>query len=118
MYFGNNPYEGVEQIEPESAYELLASGEVDIVDVREQSEWDHGHIEGAKLMPLSELSWRWRELDPARRIVCVCHVGERSLYAASLLKQAGIDASNMEGGMVYWEQRKLPITPPGIVGGH
>jgi rhodanese-related sulfurtransferase len=112
MYPGNNPFEDVPQVDPQEARDLLASGEVDILDVREKIEWDDGHIDGAKWLALSELPRRWREIDPARRVICVCHVGERSLYAASMLRQAGIDASNMEGGMMYWQYRNLPITPP------
>jgi rhodanese-related sulfurtransferase len=113
-----NPFADVPQIEPKSAHDEWASGEADMVDVREEDEWNLGHIEGIKWIPLGELPRRWRELDPAKKLVCVCRSGNRSNYAAAMLRQAGIDASNMSGGMLQWKQEKLPVTPPGIIESH
>ncbi len=115
MYSGRNPFADVPQIEPGAAYDEWESGEVEVVDVREESEWDLGHIEGVKWIPLGDLPVRWRELDASKRIICVCRRGSRSNYAASMLRQAGVDASNMSGGMLRWRDEKLPITAPGIV---
>jgi rhodanese-related sulfurtransferase len=89
-----------------------------MVDVREEDEWNLGHIEGIKWIPLGELPRRWSELDPDKKLVCVCRSGNRSNYAAAMLRQAGIDASNMSGGMLQWKQEKLPVTPPGIIESH
>ncbi len=89
-----------------------------MIDVREPSEWDFGHIDGVKLVPMGELSRRWREFDPAKPLICVCRTGARSNYAAAMLRQAGIDASNLRGGMLAWKKDRLPITDPGIVEEH
>jgi rhodanese-related sulfurtransferase len=98
--------------------EHLERGEVDLLDVREPDEWNLGHIEGAKWIPMGHLQARWRELDPARKLVVVCLSGSRSNYVAAMLRQVGIDAANLEGGMLAWQAEKLPITSPGIVGTH
>jgi rhodanese-related sulfurtransferase len=108
----------IPEIDPITAHEQMARGEVALLDVREQSEWDYGHIEASKFIPLYELQWRWSELDQDKRWICVCLSGVRSYYAAALLRQAGYDAANMSGGMLAWQANKLPITDPGIVLGH
>ncbi|HEV7235828.1 MAG TPA: rhodanese-like domain-containing protein [Ktedonobacteraceae bacterium] len=108
----------IPEVDPLIASEQMASGEIAILDVREQPEWDSGHIEGSKFIPLYELQWRWSELDRDKKWVCVCLAGVRSYYAAALLLQAGYDVANMAGGMLAWQAAKLPITDPGIVLGH
>jgi rhodanese-related sulfurtransferase len=108
----------VPQVDSKTAHEQMQSGEALLVDVREQDEWDRGHIEGIAFIPLGQLPWRWRELDPEKRWICVCRSGSRSNYAAAMLRQAGIDACNLEGGMLAWQAQKLPITPPGVVDRH
>jgi rhodanese-related sulfurtransferase len=105
----------IPEVDALTASEHMARGEIAVLDVREQPEWDHGHIEGSTFIPLYQLQWRWSELDRNKSWVCVCLAGVRSHYAAALLRQAGIDAANMSGGMLAWQARKLPITDPGIV---
>ncbi len=112
------PQNDVPQIDVHDIYEKWKQGEISLVDVREQSEYDLGHIEGIALIPLYQLQWRWRDLDKSRKWVFVCRMGERSYYAATLMKQAGLDAANMEGGMLAWKYEGLPITDPGIVEAH
>jgi rhodanese-related sulfurtransferase len=65
-----------------------------VLDVREQVEWDHGHIEGARHLPMMELVERRGEIPPGPVLV-VCRVGSRSA-------QQGFDAVNLDGGMVDW----------------
>jgi rhodanese-related sulfurtransferase len=108
----------IPEVDPLTASQQMAGGEIAILDVREQAEWDSGHIDGSKFIPLSELQSRWSELDRHKKWVCVCLAGVRSYYAAALLREAGYDAANMSGGMLAWQAYKLPITDPGIVLGH
>ena len=60
-----------------------------LLDCREQNEWDHVHIEGATLIPMSEIQNRVGELDEHRdrEIVVYCHHGGRSLQVAMWLAQ-------------------------------
>jgi rhodanese-related sulfurtransferase len=110
-----NPMQNVPQVDAQATYDQWTNGEIEILDVREQDEWDLGHIEGAESIPLGQIQWRWRDLDKTKKWVCVCRSGGRSHYAAAMLRQVGIDMSNMSGGMLDWQERKLPITAPGIV---
>lgn len=113
-----DPFADVPKVDAKTTHEHFTSGDVDVLDVREAAEWQLGHIEGAKWIPLGELPTRWREIDADRKLVVVCLSGARSNYAASLLRQAGIEAANLEGGMLAWQAEHLPVTPPGIIGAH
>ncbi|HYP20595.1 MAG TPA: rhodanese-like domain-containing protein [Chloroflexia bacterium] len=112
---GEDPFAGVPQVDARSTREHFESGDVALLDVREPEEWDMGHVEGALWIPMGQLQLRWRELDPSRKLVVVCRSGSRSNYVAAMLRQVGIDAANLEGGMLSWQSEKLPITSPGIV---
>jgi rhodanese-related sulfurtransferase len=71
-----------------------------LVDVREQAEWDDGHLEGARLVPLSELK-QGKQADslPKDRIVYAhCASGKRCLAAADILKQHGYDVRPLKAG--------------------
>ncbi|MBU1801661.1 rhodanese-like domain-containing protein [Nocardioides sp.] len=74
-----------------------------VLDVREPVEWDHGHIEGALHVPLMDLPDRVGELPAESQILVVCKVGGRSGQATGWLAQQGIDAVNLDGGMLEWE---------------
>jgi rhodanese-related sulfurtransferase len=110
-----DPFASVPQVDAKTAHEQWQSGQAQILDVREPYEWDLGHIEGIEWIPMDQLSHRWTELDSQKRWIVVCHTGVRSHYVAAALREAGIDASNLQGGMVEWQAANLPITPPGIV---
>jgi len=111
----SNPFASVPEVDADTAYKQFTSGEVGILDVRDPYEWEEGHIEGVDWIPLDQLQMRWREVDPNRHWVCVCHVGVRSIYAAALLRQKGIEASSLVGGIADWQYRGLPVTAPGKV---
>ena len=83
--------------------------ERDILDVREDDEWQAGHIDGARHIPLRELSGRIGELAKERPIVAVCRSGSRSAAAVRGLKQLGYDAENLDGGVTAWTKAGLPL---------
>lgn len=79
-----------------------------VLDVREQHEWDAGHIDGAVHIPMSQLQNRVGELDPATHTVVVCHMGGRSARVTSWLHEQGHDVVNLAGGMEMWEAAGRP----------
>lgn len=83
--------------------------ERDFLDVREEDEWQAGHIDGARHIPLRELSGRVGELAKGRPIVAVCRSGSRSAAAVRGLKQLGYDAENLDGGVTAWTKAGLPL---------
>jgi rhodanese-related sulfurtransferase len=80
-----------------------------VIDVRQPDEYRTGHIAGAKLIPLGELSRRMKEIPQNREIVCVCASGSRSSSATRALAQAGFNVLNLKGGMLGWSRQSLPV---------
>lgn len=82
----------------------MANGKAVLLDVREKSEWDDGHLKDAKLLPLSVLKAGVKAEDVARivpkdKIVyCHCAAGVRSLKAADELKRLGYDVRPLKAG--------------------
>ena len=72
-----------------------------VLDVREDVEWRHGHIPGATHIPLHQLPGRLEEL-PDQQLLVVCKVGGRSAQAVAWLGAQGRDAVNLDGGMLDW----------------
>src|SRR4051794_35248622 len=78
---------------------LLEDPATQILDVREPWEHAEGVIAGAVLIPLQQLRTRWRELDAARPVAVICHLGSRSAMAARFLAGQGFQAANVDDGM-------------------
>lgn len=90
-------------IDPRTLAATLAAPEAPLViDVREPQEYAQGHIQHARLMPLSQLRSRVGELPKDRPIVCVCLSGSRSAAATRQLRALGYSARNLTGGMLGW----------------
>jgi adenylyltransferase/sulfurtransferase len=103
-------YHGVEISVEEFHHEREAKGEaLVLVDVREPHEWEIAHIEGARLIPLSQLPDRLNELDGHAEIVTHCHHGARSLKALEILKGAGYGkVRSLAGGIDAWAEQIEP----------
>ncbi|HIK56809.1 MAG TPA: FAD-dependent oxidoreductase [Synechococcales cyanobacterium M55_K2018_004] len=74
-----------------------------LLDVRNVSEFETGHLDGAVNIPLSELRDRLKELNPDQEIWVYCQVGQRAYYATRVLRQHGFDAANLSGGFKTYE---------------
>lgn len=79
-----------------------------LLDVREQDEWDAGHVDGALHIPIGEVVARLGEL-PDGRLHVVCRVGGRSAQVVQYLVAQGWDAVNVDGGMYAWEAAGRPM---------
>ena len=102
---------GVKQTGPQEAVMLMNHEDALILDVRENSEFADGHIGKAKHIPLGSVGKRLNELEKFRDrpIVVVCRSGNRSSSACRTLRKAGFqNVSNLDGGMIAWDQAGLP----------
>ena len=103
--FGRTP-----RIDPAEAADRLAARNVVIVDVRQATEWQTGHIKGAIHIPLAQLSSQLHQLPQGKTIVTVCRSGHRSAGAARTLTRHGHDVLNLHGGINAWARAGLPLT--------
>jgi adenylyltransferase/sulfurtransferase len=102
----------ISEIDATQARERIESGEPVVVDVREQDEWDEGHIPGAVHIPRGHLESRIERLapDPSRPVVVYCSAGNRSAFAAKTLTDLGYeDVVSLAGGFTDWKRNGFPV---------
>ncbi len=110
-FFGNR-IRGIKEVDHIAAMQLINHKNALVLDVREQSEYDAGHILNGKLIPLGKLKERIGELEKYRErpLVVVCRSGQRSAVACGLLgKQGFAQAYNLSGGIIAWQKAGLPL---------
>jgi rhodanese-related sulfurtransferase len=107
--------QGVAEIEPARAASMVEAKQVFVLDVREPSEYNAGHIQDAVLMPLGQVEARLNELAAYKdqQMLVVCATGGRSARAVSILSKNGFtQAQNLKGGMSAWRKANLPLAAP------
>lgn len=78
--------------------------DVFVIDVREQWEYDEGHIPGVTLIPMGEVANRLAEIPTDKEVIVTCRSGNRSGQITDFLRQQGFDnVHNMDGGILAWE---------------
>jgi rhodanese-related sulfurtransferase/predicted transcriptional regulator len=107
--------EDVETIGREELIERIGRGEVVLVDVRPAQEFDAGHIEGARSIPIGELERRLDELPREQEVVAYCR-GPFCAFAheaVRALERSGRRARRLAGGWPEWhlEQQRAELTP-------
>jgi rhodanese-related sulfurtransferase len=96
---------------PKGAYDELAN--IQLVDCREQYEWEAGRVEGAIHIPLNDImSGAGADLINDTPIVVICRSGNRSELATMMFQARGFEAHNLEGGIEAWVADGLPISAP------
>ena len=87
-------------------------GEVTLLDVREQYEWDHSHLSGAIHIPLQQLVRRLDEVPRDKEIVVYCRMGGRSAHAQHVMLEHGFTrVRNLVGGLIAWARQQDPSFP-------
>jgi glyoxylase-like metal-dependent hydrolase (beta-lactamase superfamily II)/rhodanese-related sulfurtransferase len=108
----------VERVARITVDELYAQTQVNpqlqILDVREQSEWDAGHIPESIHTPYHDLHSLPPEIDPHKTTAVMCASGQRAGVAASLAKRHGVGEvlHVVEGGVPAWESHGYPVQKP------
>lgn len=92
----------VEEVTAEDAARLVADGQGRWLDCRTEDEYREAHIPGAQLLPLDRLRHDAAVLDSKRTYVIYCRTGQRSGCAAFLLRERGIRALSLAGGLCGW----------------
>lgn len=105
------------KITPADAMEKVRSGSAVLIDVREPAEWGGGVVEGALLLPLSDLRGPrefWAKPlagSKDRELVLYCRSGNRSGIAAGILEKEGWTVWNA-GGFSSWQKAGQPVVIP------
>ena len=103
--------ESYEEVNVQQLNDLLADDRFYLIDVRNQSEWDEGRIEGADHQRLSVLVDHLDELPKGKTYLVHCRSGARSAIAASLMQANGYkDVMNVKGGYLAWRKEEFPVT--------
>jgi rhodanese-related sulfurtransferase/glyoxylase-like metal-dependent hydrolase (beta-lactamase superfamily II) len=106
------PTKSVLRIDVPSLRDLV--NDVQVLDVREQSEWEAGHIPGAVHTPYHDIHLIPEGVDPSQPIAVICSSGQRSAVAASLLLRHGAEEviHVADGGVGTWAGHGWPIDKP------
>ncbi len=104
----------LEEITAAELHQRISRGEeVQIIDVREPSEYEIARISGTRLIPLGQIVPRMNEIDPSRETVVHCKGGVRSAKAIESLRRAGFPGRllNLRGGIAAWSDDVDPSVP-------
>jgi rhodanese-related sulfurtransferase len=104
---------GERDITPEQAEALVREQDAQLIDVREDQEWDAGRIGGARHVVLGEVASQAPTIDQERPVVFYCRVGARSAMAADAFRRGGYDAYSLAGGLEAWAAEGRPLEPDG-----
>ncbi|PIV48025.1 MAG: hypothetical protein COS20_01710 [Gallionellaceae bacterium CG02_land_8_20_14_3_00_60_115] len=110
-YFGNRIL-GVKETDTVRATQLINRSNALVLDVREQKEYDGGHIINSRLIPAGQLKERIGELEKYRNrpIVVVCRSGNRAAPITSWLGKQGFKETYLlNGGILAWQKASLPL---------
>jgi rhodanese-related sulfurtransferase len=102
-------------LDPAEARRRQASGELEIVDIREQYEWDAGRVPGTRHIEIDRVASNAPAIDRARPVAFLCRGGVRAAMVAQAYRAIGFDAYNVAGGLTAWHDQGLPMEPEGAI---
>jgi rhodanese-related sulfurtransferase/predicted transcriptional regulator len=111
--------DGLRPITREELARRVRRGEVTVVDVRPAAEYEAGHVEGARSLPITELRRRLDSLPRDGELVAYCR-GPYCVFAddaVRLLRRQGFDARRLEDGYPEWKRAGLPVMVGATPGG-
>lgn len=102
------PVVQVKQVTAQELSERLAKGDISVLDVRRETEFQAGHIDGADWHPLDRFKAGLPEISKDTPVAVHCASGYRSVIAVSLLKRAGYhNVVDLAGGFSAWQAANL-----------
>ncbi len=100
-------------IESKQLQNQLQTSEIQLIDVRNRSEFNEGHIPGAEHLQAGQLKKQLSRVSGEKPVVLYCASGDRSSIALSLLQAKGYDnVQNLSGGIDAWQSEGLPVEQP------
>ena len=106
---GSHPYDALPEISAAEAHQRVEQERALLLDIRETFELDQVRVPGATHIPLGQLGTRYHEIEPDRQVAVICRSGNRSSMAVQHLRQVGVDAVNIAGGLIGWHAAELPL---------
>lgn len=106
------PFRAGSEVSAFEAVQLINRKDAVVIDVRDQGEFDAGHVAGAKHIPERQIGERLKELEKFkdRPLILTCRSGMRSGSTVRLLRGSGFaQAVNLSGGIGAWEQAGMPL---------
>ena len=82
----------------------IGNDDIQIVDVRGESEYNDGHVPGGENVFVGTLEQNLHKISRNKQVVIHCQSGDRSAIAQSLLERNGIEVKNFSGGMKEWKE--------------
>jgi rhodanese-related sulfurtransferase/DNA-binding MarR family transcriptional regulator len=111
--------DGLQPITRDELVRRLRRGEATVIDVRPAVEYEAGHVEGARSLPISELRRRLDSLPRDGELVAYCR-GPFCVFAddaVRLLRRQGLEARRLEDGFPEWKRSGLPVMVGAAPGG-
>jgi rhodanese-related sulfurtransferase len=104
------PFKDIDIAEFQAQFQGDGAPNYILVDVREMHEYDAGRIPGAINIPMSEIQYRYDEIEPDQPVILVCATGNRSGMVGEFMAGQGYrDLYNLTDGTMGWIMRGLPI---------
>ena len=104
------PLELPADIDAKTLADIKDRSDVVVLDVREQWEYDEGHIPGVVHIPMNDIPGRISEIPTDQTVIVSCRSGNRSGQVASFLRNEGFtNIHNLNGGIVAWQSAGLPV---------
>jgi len=104
------PLQLAKDVDVQTVAAILDHPDLFLLDVREQSEYDAGHIAGNTLIPTGSIADRLAEIPKDKEVVIYCHSGARSSRIFNFLTEEGYtNIHNMQGGIVAWQNAGLEV---------
>ena len=100
------------EIDPVNAQKWIDEGAL-IIDVREPIEWIAGHAPDVTHIPLGFVEQNLANLPRDQKVIVICRSGKRSLQATLAMREVGVNAYNLAGGMQAWQSAGLPVIAQG-----
>ena len=101
------------QMDPTAAIRLMNNEHAVVLDVREATDFNKGHIKNAKNVPMSSFKNQLDSLEKHKEkpVLAYCRSGNQSGRACRILKRSGFsDVHNLAGGILSWQDANLPLT--------